>query len=123
MHEVKMIDKQNKVIGVSWIGKVSPEDIREANEKLEVLIKPLNQFDVLVDMNEITVLLPETQKELVKHQEWLLKSGMQRAAVVVSSNIAKMQLKRTAKESSHAKELHFESQKEALEYLLKTPVN
>jgi len=119
-----MIDKQNKFIGVDWIGKVTPEDIQEANDKLALLIKTFrNQaFDVLVDMNEITVLFPETQKELVKHQEWLLENGMQRAAVVVSSNIAKMQLKRTAKQSNHGKELHFESREVALDYLLKKPV-
>jgi len=106
-----MIDKQNKFIGVDWIGKVTPEDIQEANDKLALLIKTFrNQaFDVLVDMNEITVLFPETQKELVKHQEWLLENGMQRAAVVVSSNIAKMQLKRTAKQSNHGKIQFFQS--------------
>ncbi|PYZ91688.1 hypothetical protein CR194_18855 [Salipaludibacillus keqinensis] len=72
-------------------------------------------------MKEVTVLFPETQKEIVKHQAWLLEMGMQRAAVVVSGSIAKMQLKRTAKESNHSKEFHFSSQEEALEFLKKTP--
>ncbi|WP_280771158.1 STAS/SEC14 domain-containing protein [Salipaludibacillus daqingensis] len=124
MHEVKVINKQHKIIGISWIGKVTPEDIHEANGKLAELIKPYQSkgFDVLVDMNEITVLFPETQKELVLHQEWLIESGMQRAAVVVSSSIAKMQLKRTAKQSNHETELHFNNQSEALDFLVKTPV-
>ena len=119
MYEVKIIDKSKKIVGISWIGKVTPDDVRQANDKLAVIMKELasEQFDVLVNMSEITVLLQDTQKEIVKHQEWLLQNGMQRAAVIVSSTIAKMQLKRTAKESEHSNEYHFQSETEALEFL------
>lgn len=121
MHEVKLIDASKKIIQISWIGKVSPEDIQEANTKIDKFVNELkaSSFDLIVDMTDITVLLQDTQKELVKHQEWLLEKGMQRAAVVTNSAIAKMQLKRTAKESSHQKEFHFETYDEAAAFLTK----
>ena len=119
MHEVKIINASKKIIQISWIGKVSPEDIQQANTKIDKFVNELKatSFDLIVDMTDITVLLQE--KELVKHQEWLLAKAMGRAAVITNSAIAKMQLKRTAKESSHQKEFHFKTYDDATAFLTK----
>ncbi|WP_169891037.1 STAS/SEC14 domain-containing protein [Litchfieldia alkalitelluris] len=119
MYKLEVIDQNLRIFGLAWLGKVSPEEVQEVNDKLASYLTELNidEFDLLVDMSEITVLLPATQKEIVKHQEWLLQNGMQRAAVVVNSSIAKLQLKRTARESNHAKEFHFDTVKQALGFL------
>ncbi|MDL4841001.1 SpoIIAA family protein [Aquibacillus rhizosphaerae] len=119
MHDVKVIEKSKNIFGLSWIGNVTPDDVQQVNKKLADIFRSSHTktFDLIVDMNEITVLLPETQKEIVAHQEWLLESGMKRAAVVVSSALAKLQLKRTAKESSNGNEFHFSTYEEALEFL------
>ncbi|MCT2537798.1 STAS/SEC14 domain-containing protein [Aquibacillus koreensis] len=121
MHNIKVIDKTKNILGIEWSGKVSVEDVEQANQKIENTLSELSwtSFDVLVDMRDITVLVPETQQELVKHQAWAIEKGMNRAAVVVSSAIAKLQLRRTAKESSHDNEHHFTSTEEALEFLTK----
>ncbi|WP_269845735.1 hypothetical protein [Salipaludibacillus keqinensis] len=39
MQTVKMIDKNKQIIGLSWIGKVSPEDVQAANEQFSALMK------------------------------------------------------------------------------------
>ncbi|MFC4321804.1 SpoIIAA family protein [Litchfieldia salsa] len=122
MYEIKVIDQSKSIIGLSWLGKVTPQDVLGVNEELNQLFTKLNinEFDLLVNMSEITVLFPETQKEIVKHQAWLLQKGMRRAAVVVNSSVAKLQLKRTAKESRHQGEFHFDTPEEALTFLKDT---
>ncbi|WP_027964997.1 STAS/SEC14 domain-containing protein [Halalkalibacillus halophilus] len=119
MYEVKLFDRSKRIVKISWIGNVQPEEVRQANEELDTIIKQFRgkPFDVMVNMKEVKVMIQDTQKELVKHQEWLLEQGMNRAAVVVEGNLAKMQLKRTAKESEHSNEFHFNSDEEAHDFL------
>ncbi|UOE94919.1 STAS/SEC14 domain-containing protein [Alkalihalobacillus sp. LMS39] len=119
MWNVQVEDRTKKIIAIQWSGKVTPEDIEAANTKLEKEITSLhtNEFDVIVDMVDVSVMIPESQKKLVDHQQWLLQKGMKRAAVIVNGTIAKLQLKRTARESSHQNEFHFETFEEALTFL------
>ncbi|WP_078551850.1 STAS/SEC14 domain-containing protein [Bacillus alkalicellulosilyticus] len=119
MWNVDVLNKEKKIISIEWSGKVTPEEVLEANAKLKegITSLPSKGFDVIVNMSDVTVLIQETQKELVKHQAWLLEMGMKRAAVVVNGAVAKMQLKRTARESSHDNEYHFETPEEALQFL------
>ncbi|NIK11431.1 STAS/SEC14 domain-containing protein [Alkalibacillus almallahensis] len=119
MYQVDVIDRKKGIIKIEWIGNVSVEDIQKANTDIEQAVKQLNpdQFDVMVNMRGVKVFVQDAQKELVKHQQWLLDIGMNRAAVIVEGSIAKMQLNRTAKESNHNNEFHFESDDDALSFL------
>ncbi|WP_026691706.1 hypothetical protein [Alteribacter aurantiacus] len=123
MWDVKIVDTSKKVILLKWAGMVRPKEVGEANKKLAECIDQLGEgFDMIVDMAELKVWTPETQQEIVKHQQWLISAGLGKAAVVVNGAIAKMQLKRTAKESNHSNEHHFTSFDEAMAFLQKEAV-
>ncbi|MET3682834.1 ribosomal protein L25 (general stress protein Ctc) [Alkalibacillus flavidus] len=102
MYNVDVMGRRKGIIKIEWKGNVSTEDIQSANKDIEKAVKQMNKdtFDVMVDMAGVKVFVQDAQQELVKHQQWLLDIGMNRAAVIVESNLAKMQLKRTAKESN-----------------------
>ncbi|ADU29172.1 STAS/SEC14 domain-containing protein [Evansella cellulosilytica] len=119
MFEVKVLDVSKKIMYIKWSGMVEPEEVREATNRITELLKgfPSSGFDVLVEMVDVTVMKQDTREELVKHQEWLKEAGMKRAAVVVEGAVAKMQLKRTAKQSNHSEEYHFNSYDEAFHFL------
>ncbi|MBM7095461.1 MULTISPECIES: hypothetical protein [Alteribacter] len=123
MWDVKIVDTKNHIIYLKWAGLVKPREVGEANNKLAECIDQLgSRFDMVVDMAELKVWTPETQQEIVKHQQWLIGAGLGKAAVVVNGAIAKMQLKRTAKESSHSNEHHFTSYEDAMAFLQKEAV-
>lgn len=42
MWDVKMIDKEQRILGLKWSGHVKKEEVSQANEKLEQLINELN---------------------------------------------------------------------------------
>ncbi|MFS0785155.1 STAS/SEC14 domain-containing protein [Shouchella sp. 1P09AA] len=119
MYEVTLEDKEHAIIGVKWESHLTPEAIHQANEEIDELLKKheFTRFHLIVNMRDVVVFKPETQKEIVAHQEWLMRKGMDQAAVVVKSNVARLQLKRTAKEASHDTETHFTEKDEALDFL------
>ena len=119
MWSVQVINPQRKILGLSWSGLVQPHEVAEANASLEAHIRrlPTPGFDLLVDMLELLAWPPETQKEIVVHQRWLLQRGMRRAAVVTSSMLTRMQLNRTARESDHRTEKQFDTVGDALFFL------
>ncbi|MFZ3590254.1 hypothetical protein ACOI1C_13555 [Bacillus sp. DJP31] len=121
MYEVKIVDQSKKIIGLKWVGPLEPEHVEQANKELEKLITSLRSstFDLVVDMRESGVLKTETQKKLEEHQRWLLTKGMNRAAVVFKSAVVKLQLSRTARNSDHKNEFHFDNYDDALNFLLK----
>ncbi|GAF20496.1 hypothetical protein JCM19047_136 [Bacillus sp. JCM 19047] len=119
MYKVSLEDKKHAIIAVKWESNLTPEGIHQANDEINTILRAhqLSQFHLIVNMKDVIVFKPETQKEVVAHQEWLLQKGMDQAAVVVQSNVAKLQLRRTAKESSHRSETHFTEIDEALTFL------
>ncbi|MDG5786756.1 hypothetical protein QA612_04575 [Evansella sp. AB-P1] len=120
MHDVKLLDKEKKILLIKWIGMVEPNEILEANTKLKESIESFSSpgFDLLVDMTNVKVMKQDTRDELVKHQQMLLTLGMNRAAVVVQGALAKMQLNRTTRESKHEREFHFDTYEQAYKYLI-----
>ncbi|MFB4212725.1 hypothetical protein ACE1TH_12515 [Shouchella sp. JSM 1781072] len=119
MYQVTLEDKEHRIIGVKWESNLTPEAINQANEEINQLVQThkFNRFHLIVNMRDVVVFKPETQKAIVAHQEWLMRRGMVQAAVVVKSNVAKLQLKRTAKEAKHNTETHFINTEEALSFL------
>ncbi|GAK06496.1 hypothetical protein [Geomicrobium sp. JCM 19038] len=125
MYRITIVNVEHKVIGIHWTSELTSEGVEEANRDIERLIQQFSTpgFDVLVYMQDVTAFKPETQKAIVAHQEWLLDVGMQRAAVIVKSQVAKLQLKRTTRQSKHKRELHFLNEDEALSFLIENPVH
>ncbi|PSL40838.1 SpoIIAA-like protein [Salsuginibacillus halophilus] len=119
MWDAGVWDKENNILSIKWSGRVTPDEVAAANEKLQQILQDLapKSFDVVVEMENLMAFSPETQEAIVEHQRWLLEEGMRYAAVVVDKATAKMQLKRTAKESGHSNEFHFDTIDEAIEFL------
>lgn len=119
MWNVELVNKEKNVIGLTWHGLVKAEDIEAANQSIEAVRGELegNEFDLLVNMSDFMAFPPDAQAALARHQKWLLSIGMRRAAVACGKAVTKMQLKRTARESGHGKEVQFESLQEARSFL------
>lgn len=119
MYNITLIDQEQAIIGIKWEKTLSPAGIQQANQDIDRILKEqsYSSFDLIVDMKDVVVFKPETQKEIVVHQAWLKERGMNRAAVIVKSSVAKLQLKRTARESSHTTEQHFVDYEEAVAFL------
>lgn len=119
MWDVKMIDKEQRILGLKWSGHVKKEEVSQANEKLEQLINELNadSFDLLIEMDNIIAFPKDTQKEIVEQQKWVISKGMKRAAVVVENTLTRMQLKRTSQASQNTNEHFFANYEEALAFL------
>lgn len=114
----RILDEQKRIIEIIWSGLVKPDKVEEVNQKVEQYAEQLGHcFDVLVDMRDVKVFIPETKEKLVEHQKLLKEWGMKRASVAVGGAIAKMQLNRVAKESDHQTEYQWETVEEALEFL------
>jgi len=119
MWEVKIVDRNKKIIGLKWSGNVKKEEVAEANQQLEKCINELqaDSFDLIVEMDNMMAFSKETQQEIVEQQKWVIGKGMKRAAVVVDKATTKMQLRRTSKESNNANEHFFSSYEDALSFL------
>ena len=119
MWEVKIVDRNKKIIGLKWSGNVKKEEVAEANQQLEKCINELqaDSFDLIVEMDNMMAFSKETQQEIVEQQKWVIGKGMKRAAVVVDKATTKMQLRRTSKESNNTNEHFFSSYEDALSFL------
>lgn len=124
LSSAKIVERTNKIIEIVWDAKALPENIDSVTKQVQTLAQELgDRFDVIVDMRAVKAFLPESQKKLVEHQRALKEYGMQRAAVVVAGSITKLQLGRTARQSEHITESHWESYDEALNFLKNSSVN
>lgn len=118
MSSTKILDKTNKIIEIVWDQKAKPDDFDRITSEIEMFSKDMGgKFDVVVDMRSVKAFLPESQAKLVEHQKELLTLGMQRAAVIVEGAITKIQLNRSARQSEHTSESHWNSYEEALAFL------
>jgi hypothetical protein len=114
----QIVDRDHKIVEIIWHQSATPEDFDRITKEIEAFSKELGgSFEVLVDMRNVKAFQQATQAKLVEHQKALKTFGMQRAAVIVSSAIAKMQLKRTSTTSEHTTESHWENRDEALSFL------
>jgi len=122
MSSTKILDKANKIIEIVWDQKARPEDFDRITKEIETFSIDLGgKFDVVVDMRNVKAFLPESQAKLVEHQKDLLTFGMQRAAVIIEgAMITKIQLNRSARQSEHTLESHWNSYEEALAFLKET---
>ncbi len=120
MYKISLQNKDYAIIEIKWEKELTPEGVEAANREIAEIIREqsFKRFDLIVDMKDVVVFKPETQKAIVAHQAWLKEKGMNRAAVIVKSSVAKLQLKRTAKQSSHTTEQHFVDHSEALAFLI-----
>lgn len=118
MSSTKILDQNHRIIEIVWEQQAQPEDFDHITSQIERFALQLGgTFDVLVDMRKVKAFIPESQVKLVEHQKELLKFGMQRAAVIVDGVITKMQLNRSARQSQHSTESHWNSYEEALAFL------
>lgn len=114
----RLLDTKHNIIEIVWTQNAQPNDFDRITNEIKELSKSLNgEFDVIVDNSNVKAFLPESQAKLVEHQKALLELGMKRAAVVVSSAVSKLQLSRSARQSEHSTESHFNTYEEALAFL------
>lgn len=119
MWRVELIDSKKRIIELVWEGKIQPEEVPQANERLLELIDQFNgqPFDVLVDMSKFISFPTSTQKLIAEQQKLVIEKGMRRSAVVVPSNVVKSGLNMISKKSGHTTEFHFATREEALAFL------
>lgn len=119
----KVLDKANNIIEIVWDQKAKPEDFDRITSEIEEFSKSMGgKFDVIVDMRGVKAFSPESQAKLVEHQKAALTFGLQRAAVIVDGAISKIQLNRSARQSNHTTESHWNSYEEALAFLKETKI-
>lgn len=118
MSSANIFDRTAEIIEIVWDAKANSEDFDRVTREVQTFAQELGgSFDVIVDMRTVKAFMPESQAKLVEHQKALKDFGMRRAAVIVAGAIAKIQLNRTARESLHNTETHWESYEEALTFL------
>ncbi|MCD1260094.1 hypothetical protein B5M42_014865 [Paenibacillus athensensis] len=114
----KIVDRPHRIVEIVWDPKATPDDFDRITRQIEGFSRELGGvFDVIVDMRTVKAFLPESQAKLVEHQKALLQCGMRRAAVIVAGAITKIQLNRTAKQSEHTTESHWDNYEDALQFL------
>lgn len=119
MWRVELIDPEKRIVELVWAGKIQPEEVPQANEKLLEVIEQFNgqPFDALVDMSEFISFPASTQHLIAEQQRLVIEKGMRRSAVVVPSSVVKAGLNMIASKSGHSTEFHFETREEALTFL------
>lgn len=119
MWRVSILDPNHPIIELVWSGRVEPEEVGQANEKLAECFRVIGKkpFDMLVDTSGLITFPAETQRLIVEQQKWVLSMGLRRAAVVVPNSAVKMALDMTRAKSGHTEEYKFPSREEALAFL------
>lgn len=119
MWQVSIIDSEQPIIELVWSGKVEPHEVPEANKQIEQCLRSLGNrpFDMLVDTSKLISFPPETQRQIVEQQKWVLSKGLRRSAVVTPNTVVNMALDVTRKKSGHTEEFKFGSREEALAFL------
>ena len=120
MWSARRLDTPQNIIELVWAGKIEPDEVPQANEKLRALIAELNgePFDCLVDMTQFISFPPSTQHLIAEQQRLVIESGMRRSAVVLKSEAVKAGLNMISKKSGHTTEYHFTDKEEALRFLM-----
>lgn len=119
MWSVELIDPSKRIVELVWAGKIMPEEVEQANEKLVAIIDQFGgqPFDALVNMSDFISFPASTQRLIAEQQKLVIEKGMRRSAVVVPSSVVKAGLNMIAKKSGHDNEYHFENREEALAFL------
>lgn len=122
MWSVELLDPSKRIVELVWAGKIEPEEVPQANARLEEVIDGFNgqPFDVLVDMSKFVSFPASTQHLIAEQQKMVIEKGMRRSAVVVPSNVVKAGLNMIAKKSGHVTEYHFATREEAYAFLQST---
>lgn len=120
MWSVSMIDPKRRLLELVWAGRVEPEEVPQANEKLAEYIRTFNgqPWDLLVDTSKLVTFPPETLKLIVEQQKWVLSQGMRRSAVVTPSQVVNVTLDITRRKSGHEEEYKFSTREGALAFLM-----
>lgn len=119
MWSVRILDPEHALLELVWSGKVQPEEVPQANEKLAECIEAIGgrPWDLLVDTSKLISFPPETQRLIVEQQKWVLSQGMRRSAVVTPGAVVNAALDMTRRKSGHTEEYKFSSREEALAFL------
>lgn len=119
MWSVELVDPDHRIIELVWSGKISPEEVPQANEKLREVIDQLDgqPFDMIVDMREFISFPAATQHLIAEQQKFVIESGMRRSAVIVKTVAVKAGLNMISRKSGHTREFHFDDREEALKFL------
>lgn len=119
MWSVSILDPHHPVLELVWSGRVEPEEVAQANEKLAECIKAIGgrPWDLLVDTSKLITFPPDTLSLIVEQQKWVLSQGMRRSAVVTPSQVVNVTLDITRRKSGHDQEYKFNTREEALAFL------
>jgi hypothetical protein len=121
MWNAVIISKDAAVIGLLWEGTISKQEVLDANKKISELRNQLQgtTFRVLVDIENIQLFSAEAEQSLAEHQLLLRQMGMTQTAVVTGkfNPIIKSQMRKAAEITHNDIEFHFETTKEACEFL------
>ncbi len=119
MWSINILDRDHPIIELVWSGRVEPDEVGQANEKLAECIRIIGNkpFDMLVDTSGLIAFPAETQRLIVEQQKWVLSMGLRRAAVVVPNNAVKTALDMTRAKSGHTEEFKFHTREDALAFL------
>ena len=101
------------------IGVVKLEEAVNLRQDMTNLIQKQAKpgFTVLVDMREGGAMPPDSMIEINKIREYGVKMGLRKSALISSSKIVEIQVKRTTQQVENYQQPVFASQEEAEAYL------
>jgi hypothetical protein len=109
------IEKKNYGYKLHFSGSIKLDEIMSwQEESKKELVNKTGSFGVMIDMRELSPLMPDAQKGMEEGQQLYKVKGMNRSAVIFNSPIITMQFKRLAKQSGIASnERYIDASKDA----------
>jgi hypothetical protein len=97
------IEKLSYGYKLHFSGNMKVEEVMKwQEESKKALINNNESFGVMIDMRELSPLMPDAQKGIEEGQQLYKAKGMNRSAVILNSPVVTMQFKRLAKQSGIA---------------------
>lgn len=119
MHKVEVLNKHKKIVLLKWDGSIAADEVKQANDEIEVELKKIGvPFQLLVDTSNMKLTSKEAELAFVNQQKQFLPR-ITRLAVVNKSDLTKLQLRKMGEQSQNQKENFFNDFKEALAFLEK----
>jgi len=118
MFQVKVLDNTHRIVHLIWEGSVTKQEIADSNDALENAIKQVGApFKFLVDTSKLKLIQPDAAEASVAQQKQFL-SRIEKLAVVNTSQLTKLQLRKIGEQSeANKQENFFTSMDEAISFL------
>ena len=119
MHRVETINPSKKIILLHWDGSITADEVRQANDEIEEQVRKTGvPFQLIVDTTSMKLTSKDAELAFVEQQKQFLPR-ISRLAVVNTSNLTKLQLRKMGEQSQNEKENFFNNFKEAVAFLEK----